>query len=163
MSRRKGLRVHLDVTLSQYIDISGNDGGDAAGYRDFLHKSLAERPDIVQGHLSELIDAAANTAWRRKPRDRGPDLFSIAGVTCPEYLTRPDAGSLAEGDEHGEGFRKVGQRHATVNDLADDAKIKARKAAEAGAAAAKRYQMADEARRRAKGNMATFLKDIADT
>lgn len=161
---RKGLYVHLNMLKSQYLDHCGPGGGDALGHREFVHKALAERPDVIEGHINELIDAAAKTSWQKRPRETGPDLFSIAGIVCPETVTRPDPETQGpvDGAEHGAGYKKVAQQHATVDDLGEDAKLKARKAAEVGAAATRRYEMFDAARRRANGNGAAFLKDISD-
>src|SRR5215475_4111832 len=142
MSKRtKSFNVHLDYLKAQYLDMCGPRGGDALGYRQYVQNALDARPDLIEQHRNELIANSANSSWRKQPRENGPDLFSIAGIACPEYLTRPTTDRLGEGDEHGDGFKKVSLHHATVNDLADDAQVKARKAAEAGAAAAKRYEM----------------------
>jgi hypothetical protein len=92
-------------------------------------------------------------------------LFSIGGFTVPEYLTRPASyatgADIEEDDE--QKFEKVDFKFATVNDLFDDATIKLRKAAQSSAAAEKEMQAADEARRRARGKMSAFLRDITDT
>jgi hypothetical protein len=80
-------------------------------------------------------------------------------------LTRPASyatgADIEEDDE--QKFEKVDFKFATVNDLFDDATIKLRKAAQSSAAAEKEMQAADEARRRARGKMSAFLRDITDT
>jgi hypothetical protein len=75
------------------------------------------------------------------PRKKGPDLFSIAGYTIPEHLTRYASGFYSPEDdaeeEDEEAYEKVDHDFATVNDLYDDATIKLRKAAQSSAAAKK--------------------------
>ena len=109
---------------------------------------------------------ATNKNWQRQPRKRGPDLFSIGGLTIPEYLTRrifdkPIDGDAIEEDVD-ETFEKVDHDFATVRDLTDDALIKMRKAAQSSTAAEIEMKAADEARRRAKGNDAMLIRLVAD-
>jgi hypothetical protein len=148
----------------RYLDSCGVDGGTATGFREWIKKRCYEDPRLFP--VDAIRDKAATAAWQAQPRRDGPDLFTIGGVTVPEFLTRPKNGHV-DGedleDEDGEnGFEKVAQQYATVRDRRDDALIKLRKAAQSSAAAEKLMQNADECRRLAHGNMGAFLRDLAD-
>ena len=108
---------------------------------------------------------ATTKAWQASPRHDGVDLFSINGISLPEFFTRP-VNNFATGEEieadGEESFEKVATNYATVNDMHEDALIKMRKAAQASAAAENKMKLADEARKRAKGRMNVFLRDIVD-
>ena len=145
-----------------YLDMMGIKGGSAKGFRDWIARRHSEDPRLFP--IDALRDEAANKGWQSPPRERGHDLFSLGGVPIPEFLTRSQSG-FPEGDDIDEttdGFEKVSARFATVNDRFEDALIKMRKAAQSSAKAEKDMQQADEARRRARGDMSAFLKDIAD-
>jgi hypothetical protein len=103
---------------------------------------------------------AATRVWEAQPRKVGPDLFAISGVTIPEYLTRPAKIDFSIDDD--DRFEKVDHRFATVHDLYQDATIKLRKSAQAAAIAEKEMQAADEALKRAGGDMSAFLRDLKD-
>lgn len=144
-----------------YIDARAEKGGTADGFRQWVKERSDADPRLFS--LDALRDEAATKIWQEQPRKRGPDLFSIGGVEVPEFLTRSKGGHL-DGDDidDEEGFEKVGAKFATVNDRFEDAIIKMRQAARASAAAERTMQQADECRRRAKGDMSKFLRDIAD-
>jgi hypothetical protein len=109
---------------------------------------------------------SATKAWQARPRSHGPDLFSIAGYTIPEFLTRDRAGYVADGgeieDDDEGAFEKVDQKYATAHDFYADTMIKLRKAAQASAAANAQAICLDEIRRRAGGKMDMPLRELID-
>ena len=162
----------------RYLDSCGTSGGTAPGFREWIKKKCEADPKLYSYDF--LRDRAANKVWESQPRKKGSDLFSIAGVTEPAFLTRRktivygDAEVAEPADEDIEGdddaasisneeeFEKVALRFATVNDLWEDALIKTMKAGESAAAANKLMKHAEDCRRRARGNMTMFLRDLAD-
>jgi hypothetical protein len=143
-------------------------GGTAEGFRTRIVKHIvgAEGIDKLKydKFMLEAVREAATRCWQAQPRKRGPDLFRIGGLVIPETLTRPVSfvtGDEIEDDDETK-FEKVDHMFGTVNDLTDDGMIKLRKSAQASAAANLVMNAADEARRRAKGNMAMFLREVAD-
>jgi hypothetical protein len=146
-----------------YIDGCQEDGGTAEGFRQHILQARKEDPQQFDKRAIEALLEATDKAWQHSPRQDGEDLFSIAGVVIPEHLTRPKT-SFVSGEELDDenSFEKVSSNFATVNDAYEDAIIKMRKAAEASSAAVRKMKMVDEARKRSKGNMTIFLRDIAD-
>lgn len=144
-----------------YLQNCGVTGGSAIGFRKWIEDRAKEDPRLFP--YDGLRDEAATKTWQAQPRKSGPDLFSINGIHIPEFLTRPVKGYV-EGDdlEDIDLFEKVAARFATVADLIDDANIKLRNAAKASAAAEVEARTADEARRRARGDVARFLRDLKD-
>jgi hypothetical protein len=148
-----------------YLDGCQEDGGTAEGFRQHILQARKQDPQQFDKRTIELLMEAATKAWQHSPRKDGEDLFSIAGVVIPEHLTRPKTCFVTaeelESDEE-DSFEKVSSNFATVNDAYEDAIIKMRKAAQASSAAEGKMRMVDEARKRAKGNLSIFLRDIAD-
>lgn len=144
---------------SIYLESCASTGGTASGFREWIKRRCEEDPRIFP--FDGLRDEAATKAWETQPRKGGPDLFSINGVAVQEFMVRPSKGYV-DGDFSDELFEKVDSRFATVADYIDDATIKLRKAAQASAAAEAQMQSADEARRRARGDLARFLRDLKD-
>jgi hypothetical protein len=144
-----------------YLADQATEGGSAAGFRKRIIEKYGDEPDKYIEALAE----AADRGWRQPPRKAGPGLFSIDSDAVPEYLTRPNrryfSGDDLEADDE-EAFEQVDHLSATVNDQIDDAQIKLRQAARGSATAEGRAKQADEARRRAKGDVSKFLKDLAD-
>jgi hypothetical protein len=156
----------LRIQRKKYLLYKERVGGDAPGFREWIKIQIDENPALFAKSVLEAWMEAATKIWQEQPRKDGPDLFSIAGYTIPEHLTRPAPGQNIEGDmgdaEQREHFEKVDQSFATVSDLIDDATIKLRKAAQSAAAAEQEMKAADEARRRAQGNRNKLLKDVRD-
>jgi hypothetical protein len=115
-------------------------------------------PKLFQSMLLEALMDSATRGWQAPPRKIGPDLFSILDTEVPEHLTRrPPNGSDDDDD-----LQKVDCHFATVSDFNEDGVIKMRKAAQSSAAAEKQMRAVDEAKRRAKGKLNVFLRDISD-
>lgn len=146
---------------AMYLDDAGTLGGSASGFRIWVATRSAEDPKLFP--YEGLRDEAATKAWEEQPRQKGPDLFSINGKTVPEYLTRPAKG-FVDGEDLGDSdqFEKVAAKFATVADGIDDATIKLRQAARASAAAELDMQAAEAWRRKARGDVARFLRDLKD-
>jgi hypothetical protein len=148
----------------KYLVLCQEDGGTAPGYREHISSLASKDPMLFKAWQMEALMEAATKKWQSPPRKHGPDLFSIAGEEIPEHLTRPssdfDGQDIDEDDERA--FEKVDTDYATVDDLFQDALIKMRKAAQSSAAAEQKMKLANEAKRRAKGNIGAFLRDIAD-
>ena len=158
------LRELLNIEKKRYLEERAAAGGTAAGFRERVRASYqADQMKYVALVLDAVMESATKT-WQQAPRKRGPDLFCVAGQTIPEYLTRPASFVTGDDIEHDdeEKFEKVDAKFATISDLFDDATIKMRKAAQSSAAAETEMKAADEARRRARGNMAALLREIAD-
>lgn len=143
-------------------------GGKAKGFRRHIGQRYSDDREFFNKLVFDALMEAATKNWEQQPRKHGPDLFSINGHPIPEYLTRAafpgfdDPDEEEDEDEEAEQFEKVDHQFATVNDLVADATIKLRKAAQSGAAAEEEMKAADVARRRARGNMTAYLRDLAD-
>jgi hypothetical protein len=157
------LRELLNTERSRYIESRKEQGGSAEGFRQRLRRQYGRDPLKFQSLVLDALMEAATKTWQAPPRKRGKDLFAIAGITLPEFLTRP-ADKFVSGEDldSDEKFEKVSQKFATVSDLSGDVTIKLRKAAQSAAAANQLAQVLDEARRRARGNDAAFLHDLMD-
>lgn len=146
-----------------YLEKRKQHGGDAAGFRKWIINRYGEEPD----KYLEALAAAADKGWRQRPREVGDDLFSIKDMKVAQYLTRPKSGAV-EGDDieddedTGTVFQKVHCKYATVADLEADATIKLRKAAQSSASAERKMKQVDEARKRARGDVSKFIRDLAD-
>jgi hypothetical protein len=153
----------LAAEKHRYIEKARQDGGSAEGFRKRIRGQYSRDHLKFESLMLDALMEAATRAWEKPPRKSGPDLFSIAGVTIPEFLTRPAARHVS-GDEleTEELFEKVSYKFATVRDLREDATIKMRKAAQSSAAAELEMRAADEAYRRARGNERAFLHDVMD-
>jgi hypothetical protein len=156
----------LTAEKHRYLDARKQKGGTAEGFRDRIRRQYSADPLKFNALMLDALMEAATRKWQQQPRKRGPDLFSIGGIIIPEILTRPSAsfvtGQEIEEDSDEELFEKVNQRFATANDLREDWMIKARKVAQAGAAAERLARAFDVAIGRARGNMAAFLSDLKD-
>jgi hypothetical protein len=158
------LSAYLSGQKKQYLLGVEEHGGKAPGFRRHIGDKYTGDPEFFHALVLDALMEAATKKWQQQPRKRGPDLFSIGGYTIPEFLTRPSMSMDTEPEEDDEdAYEKVDQQFATVNDLYADATIKLRKAAQSGAAAEQEMRAADDARRRARGNMAAYLRDITDT
>jgi len=158
------LSKHLAGLKKKYILERETAGGTAHGFGEYLGREYQNNQLLFADMILDAVLEAGRKAWERPPRRGGPDLFTIAGYEVPEYFTRPTNGYIPnqEAGDDNEGFEKVDAKYATVQDMIDDATIHLRKAAQASSAAAAQMDAADEARRRARNNLATFLRDIAD-
>lgn len=158
------LSSFLAAEKKRYLELCQESGGTAPGYREHICALANKDPMLFKTWQMDALMEAATKKWQAPPKKHGPDLFSIAGEEIPEHLTRPsssfDGQDIDKDDEHA--FEKVDANYATVNDLEEDSIIKMRKAAQASAAAERQMKIKDEAKRRAKGNMNAFLRDIAD-
>lgn len=161
MSNKRSMNTIMRIERQRYLDKCETDGGTAGGFRQWIRQRMEEEGDALF-QIGALLDEAATGAWEAQPRTTGPDLFSINSLPVPEFLTRPGKSADDDGENDEDGYEKVSQRFATVSDLFEDAVVKMRKAAQASAAAEKRYQQAQEARRRARGNTMAFARDLAD-
>jgi len=166
MKAKPKLNEYLTILHGQYLERQKQEGGTAAGWRVYALEQLHREPERLSLYTEELILNGLTKKWREPPRKRGPDLFSIADYTIPETLTRVAKHQIADGDEietdDEDVFEKVDHRYATVADLIDDSNIKLRKAAQSSARANACAIAADFARKRAKGDLHVFLRDIAD-
>jgi hypothetical protein len=151
----------LGIEKQKYLEEQAEHGGTAEGFRLRMRGQYESDPLKFGAYILDALMQAVTKKWQDSPRNTGPDLFSIAKVSIPEVLTRTAAGWY-EGDDEEEKFEKVLQTFGTVNDLFEDAQIKMRKAAQSSAAAERQMRQVDEARRRSKGRMDTFLRDVAD-
>jgi hypothetical protein len=153
----------LSEFKSRYIEGCKTTGATAKGFRTFIGKQYTSDRTKFDALVVDALMEAATRCWERQPRRRGPDLFSISGETLPEFFTRSrqNVGGADLFDDE-DGFEKVHQKFATVNDALEDATIGLRNAARASAAAEEKMRVVDEARKRAKGKMSAFLRDIAD-
>jgi hypothetical protein len=147
---------------ARYLEHVGTDGGTASGFRNWVRHRATDDPTVFP--IDGLRDEAATKIWESQPRHKGDDLFSIGGEDIPEFLTRPKRGEPVDGEtlDDSERFEKVSAKYATVADRVDDAIIKMRVAARGSAAAERQMLQADECRRRAKGRLDVFLRDLAD-
>lgn len=157
------LRELLREEKVRYIERCAEQGGTAEGFRQRIRRRHAKDPLKFTSLVIDALMEAATKNWQEPPRKRGKDLFSIAGITLPEFLTRPAAKHVSgETLEDDEAFEKVSQKFATVADLEADVTIKLRKAAQSAAAANQLATVLDEARRRARGKDSAFLHDLMD-
>lgn len=167
------MSAYLSNEKRNYLEATKQTGGTARGFRELIKRKYeADKDSFLKMALDATMEATTHV-WQRAPRRVGPDLFSLAGYTIPEYLTRPryavpDADDDAEDTEDTEdeededSFEKVAQAYATVQDLVADATLKLRKAAQSATAAEREMKAADEALRRARGVRSALLADIAD-
>lgn len=159
------LSIYLTAQKKLFLAGAKETGGRAKGFRRHIGEQYSDDKEFFNKLVLDALMEAATRKWEQQPRKHGPDLFSINGHPIPEFLTRPAFPIFEEEDADGdeiEEFEKVDHEFATVNDLVADATIKLRKAAQSGAAAEEEMRTADVARRRARGNMAAYLKDLAD-
>lgn len=151
------------VEKARYLENCGVSAGTAKGFREWIADAAAHDPRVFP--IDALRDEAADKAWQRQPRKRGPDLFSVAGINVAEFLTRRRKGytesDVEEGDEEGL-FEKIDSRFATVDDYLEDALIKMRNAARASAAAEEQMKHGDEILRLARGDRSARLMSLAD-
>jgi hypothetical protein len=163
------LRELLGIEKKRYLEDRAEEGGTAEGFRQRIRKQYTKDPTKFVSLVLDALMEATTKKWQEPPRKRGPDLFAVGlpsgeEFIIPEYLTRP--ASYATGDDIDDDdeskFQKVDSKFGTINDLFDDATIKMRKAAQSSAAAEKEMQAADELRRRARGKMSAFLRDVVD-
>jgi hypothetical protein len=163
---KDSLSAFLEIERKKYLEQCQESGGTAQGYREHIVALSNNDPLRFKRWQFEALMEATTRKWQAPPRKHGPDLFSINREEIPEHLTRPasnfdvDDKTIEEDDENA--FEKVDANFSTVNDLFQDALIKMRKAAQSGAAAERKMKLADEAKRRAKGKINIFLRDIAD-
>jgi hypothetical protein len=159
------LRALLQFEKSRYLEGRKTEGGTAQGFRARIRAQYSRDPTKFEKLVLDALMEATTKTWQAQPRKRGTDLFSIAGIAIPEFLTRPSS-EYVDGDDIEDDveskFEKVHHRFATVNDLYEDATIKMRKAAQSSAAAESEMRVADEARRRAKGKTSALLCELAD-
>jgi hypothetical protein len=139
-------------------------GGTALGYREWLVQRYNAEPEKYAGLLLEMLMESGKRAWERPARANGDDLFRIAGMGLPEYLTRPAARSIIDDDSEDveDLFEKVDIGFSTVNDYYAHASILFEKAAQTAAKAERTLKAADEALRRGKGDLRSFLRDVVD-
>jgi hypothetical protein len=142
---------------TRYIESCGKEGGHAAGFREWIANVCEEDPRLYP--YEAMRNEAATKAWQAQPRRRGPDLFAVAGIAIPEFLTRRGRGFTDEDDD---GFVKVAAQYATLQTYHEDAEIKILKAADATAAARLQYQNYEVMLRKAGGDWSVLLKDLAD-
>lgn len=162
MTAAASLTALLTMLKDKYIESTEQEGGTAPGFREFVRKYYSRDKSKFIALVLDAIMEATTKKWEEQPRKTGPDLFSIADETIPEFLTRP-AAHFVDGDDDERTFEKVSFKFATVRDLHLDALIKMRKAAQSSAAAERMMRAADEARRRAGGRDDVLLKTIQDT
>jgi hypothetical protein len=153
---------------TQYLEVRKEEGGTAAGWRDFALKKLEEEKETLAAYKTELIVYGLMKKWRDRPRTLGPDIFSIAGVPIPEFVTRTARGvDYADGDdiesEDEVKFEKVDHRYATVNDLMEQTDIFLVNAARVAARASLFVNARDAAFKRARGDRNVLLRDLADS
>ena len=156
------LSALLTAEKTRYLEKARQDGGSAEGFRKRIRGQYSRDHLKFESLMLDALMEATTRAWEKSPRKSGPDLFSIAGVTVPEFLTRPARHVSGDELETEELFEKVSYKFATVKDLRQDATIKLRKAAQSSAAAELEMKAADEAYRRARGNEEAFLHDVMD-
>lgn len=163
---KDSLSAFLEIERKKYLEQCQEIGGTAQGYREHIAELSNKNPLRFKRWQFEALMEATTRKWQAPPRKHGPDLFSINGEEIPEHLTRPASNLVVDGkvieEDDENAFEKVDADYATVNDLFQDALIKMRKAAQSGAAAERKMRLADEAKRRAKGNVNVFLHQIAD-
>ena len=156
----------FNIEKKKYLVGAQEHGGTAQGFRNCISSDYSRDPMKYNSRVLDLLMEAATRNWQARPRQRGPDLFSVNGETIPEHLTRPRL-KYADGDaiedDVEEAFEKVDSSYATVYDHLQDAQIKLRKAAQSSAAAERQFRQNDEMMRRAKGRMDVYIRDIADT
>jgi hypothetical protein len=158
------LSAYLAAQKKKFLIEREQDGGRAKGFREYVGRQYQIDPAYFTKLALDAVMEATTKAWERPARRAGPDLFSIADYAIPEYLTRPTNNYVSDDDldDETEAFEKVDHAFATVQDLLYDATIKLRKAAQSSAVAEREMKAVDDARRRARGNMTTLLRDIAD-
>jgi hypothetical protein len=157
------LSIYLTAQKKQYLVGTKETGGRASGFRRHIGDRYSADPQYFGKMVLDALMEAATHKWEQQPRKSAPDLFAINGYEIPEFLTRPTAvPSDDEDEDEAEQFEKVDHQFATVNDLYADATLKMRKAAQSSAAAEAEMRAADNARRRARGNLAAYLRDLAD-
>jgi hypothetical protein len=143
---------------ARYIESAGREGGNAAGFREWIANVCEEDPKLYP--YAKLRDAAATKAWEAQPRKKGPDLFSVAGIPIPEFLTRRAHGFVEDADD--DGFVKVSANYSTLVTYREDAEIKMLNAADATASARDRYRNYDVLLRVAGGDPTRLLRDLKD-
>lgn len=156
----------LDKKISalkiKYLEECGSEGGTNEGFRQYARAEYAREPEWFASRVLDGVVSAVNRNWSARPRKRGDDLFSIAGYVVPETLTRPSVEGGEIDFDNERSFKKVHVRFATVQDLIDEGTIKTRKASQTKRAADELVSVGNEALRRAGGNRAALLKDVAD-
>jgi hypothetical protein len=156
------LRDLLTAEKLRYLDGGREMGGTAQGFRDYVREQIRREPLKYTSLAIDAVMEATTRNWERSPRKHGADLFAIGGQTIAEALTRRSPGAVGDDPDDEEGFEKVLSIYATVADLREDAVIKLRKAAQASTAAERLMKVADEAIRRAHGDLSARLRDLAD-
>lgn len=150
------------IEKAKYLAFHGEKAGTASGFREWVKEAAATDPRLFP--VDALRDEAATKAWQTKPATTGGNLFSVAGINVPQFLTRHRKGFVESDvvDDPEELFEKIDSRFATVDDYSEDVMIKLRNAARASAAAEKEAQHVDECLRLARFNRAARLRDLAD-
>lgn len=161
------LSAYLSAQKHLFIDGRQTAGGTANGFRSHIRQRYSADPLMFSSMMLDALMEATTKKWEQQPRRDGPDLFRIKGVVLPEFLTRPTQGHVPNPDAPDEGeseehYEKVSQRYATIEDYYSDGMIKLRKAAQSSARAEQQMRNADEALRRAGGDQAAFLVNVAD-
>lgn len=157
------LRQLLKKEKTNYLDNREQQGGTAEGFRECMRAQYRRDPLRFNSLVLDALMESTTKCWQAQPRKHGKDLFSVAEVSIPEFLTRPIIPHISEEIlDDDEAFEKVSQKFATVSDLDKDLSVKLRKAAQSAAAANELAKALDEARRRAHGDDSTFLRDVAD-
>lgn len=163
---RSELSVYLSKQKRIYIRSQETGGATAPGFRAYVEAQRAENPDFFAKLYMDALAISATKTWQNQPRKEGPDLFSVAGYTYAEHLTRMAAGYVPDPDkpidENDENFEKVDKDFATIQDAYDDAMIKMRAGAQTVARAERQMKATDMALRRARGNRGAKLADHKD-
>jgi hypothetical protein len=149
------IRKDLDI----YFDIKKGAGGHLA---EFLHQELERllgNPEQHKKFLADAFGSAIVNVWREG--EGGDDEDEKALQLCFDGITVPQRLRYRDESVPG-GYTTVLARYATVGQLDASARLKLTKANESQSAALRDMHAAEEAIKRAGGNMSVLLSDISD-
>src|SRR5580765_2215436 len=146
---------------ARYLAAQKEKGGTAPGYREFVRKQYGVEPEKYDGLLLEMLMESAKRAWERPARFHPDSLFVVKGIVLPEFITRPST-KLYDAGEDDDQFEKVDTDFTTVGDIYAYGTLQFRLAAQSTARAETTMKAADEARRRASGDLNAYMRDLFD-
>jgi hypothetical protein len=153
-SLKAQLRSHRDA----YLRRKGTAAGYAAEAKQELIAEYDRTPDAWREYILEALLGTYDSVWREDTDDEKDDdgrQFILAGFPIRRHLRFPAAGVPG-------GYLTVLSEFATVRQLDASARLKLSKANEAQSRALQEMIVAEEAIRRAGGDLDKLLYDVVD-
>jgi len=117
MSKKSRLR-EFEMVLAELKDLffeeKKSEGGTRSEWLDYLKNDYENDPKYYEARVLSILMEAGIEAWGPKPdwknKPNDPDLFTIGGIEVPRDFAFPCDGVP-------EGFKRVGNRYATFEQL----------------------------------------------